>query len=89
MGKNILILVIKNYQDYLKFDKEYGINMTYEFEKTSMYSNNNYNGLPNTYTRRYIDWRKVSKRYSGIEVKNYNPELPNPNPVGIQVNILT
>ena len=66
------ILVIKNYQDYLKFDKEYGINMTYEFEKTSMNSNNDYNGLPNTYTQRYIDWRKVSKRYSGIEVKNYN-----------------
>ena len=29
------------------------------------------------------------KSVFSIEVKNYNPELPNPNPLGIQVNILT
>ena len=67
------ILVIKNYQDYVKFDKKYSISKTYKYKKLSKKNDNNSDSnIDNSFTTKYIDWKKVSKKYSGIEVKNYD-----------------
>ena len=62
------ILVIKNYQDYVKFDKEYGIERTIKIPKALQESSN----ISDSITTKYINWKKVSNRYSGFEVKNFN-----------------
>jgi len=67
------MLVIKNYQDYVKFDKKYSISKTYKYKKLSKKNDNNSDSnIDNYFTTKYIDWKKVSKKYSGIEVKNYD-----------------
>ena len=64
------ILVIKNYQDYVKFDKKYGVSKTYEYKNSS--KNNSDSNIDNSFTIKYIDWKKVSEKYLGIEIKKYD-----------------
>jgi len=62
------VLTIKNYQDYLKFDKEYGTERTYKIPKALRESTND----SDSFTTKYVNWKKVSKKYSGFEVKKFN-----------------
>lgn len=64
------IFVIKNYQDYLKFNKKYSMLKTYKYSESVKESNVS-NSDPLIEKRLHINWEKVSKKYSGIEVKNY------------------
>lgn len=64
------IFVIKNYQDYLKFNKKYSMLKTYKYSESVKESNVS-NSDPLVEKRLHINWEKVSKKYSGIEVKNY------------------
>ena len=50
------ILIIKNYQDYVKFDKKYGVSKTYEYKKSS--TNNSDSNIDNSFTIKYIDWKR-------------------------------
>jgi hypothetical protein len=65
------ILVIKNYQDYLKFNKKFSMLKTYKYSESVKESNVS-NSDPSIEKRLHINWEKVSKKYSGIEIKNYN-----------------
>ena len=62
------VLVIKTYQDYVNFNNIYGMKKTFKIPKSLQESNND----KDSYTNKLINWKKVSEKYSGIEVKNYN-----------------
>ena len=68
-GKNIYkvdldvskILIIKNYNEYIDFDNKYGLIKHFKYKKKE-----------NNFSIKMINWKKVSKKYSGFEVINYN-----------------
>lgn len=68
-GKNIYkvdldvskILIIKNYNEYIDFDNKYGIIKHFKYKKKE-----------NNFSIKMINWKKVSEKYSGFEVINYN-----------------
>jgi len=66
------ILVIKNYQDYLKFDRKYGFDKKIKYSKKNSNVSNDNNVSNDSMTWKYIDWKKVAKKYAGFEVKNYD-----------------
>lgn len=66
------ILVIKNYQDYLKFDRKYGFDKKIKYSKKNSDVSNDINVPNDSMTWKYIDWKKVAKKYAGFEVKNYD-----------------